>query len=68
MMETTPSWLPEAIRGLLPGMQITIPPVNVHNVWQVFGQILKAIRKLDNKWLADSTNNPSETFSNCAAT
>ncbi|KAI7967143.1 hypothetical protein MJO29_000420 [Puccinia striiformis f. sp. tritici] len=68
MMETTPSWLPEAIRGLLPGMQITIPPVNVHNVWQVFGQILKAIHKLDNKWLADSTNNPSETFSNCAAT
>ncbi|KAI7956940.1 hypothetical protein MJO28_004035 [Puccinia striiformis f. sp. tritici] len=68
MMETTPSWFSEAIRGLLPGMQITIPPVDVHNVWQVFGQILKAIRKFDDEWLADPTNNPSGTFSNRAAT
>ncbi|KAI7944726.1 hypothetical protein MJO28_010421, partial [Puccinia striiformis f. sp. tritici] len=68
MMETTPSWFSEAIRGLLPGMQITIPPVDVHNVWQVFGQILEAIRKFDDEWLADPTNDPSETFSNRAAT
>ncbi|KAH9472082.1 hypothetical protein Pst134EA_002708 [Puccinia striiformis f. sp. tritici] len=68
MMEITPSWFSEAIRGLLPGMQITIPPVDVHNVWQVFGQILEAIRKFDDEWLADPTDDPSETFSNRAAT
>ena len=67
LMETSPKWFVKAIKELETGMHLTIPVVDIHNVWEVFSLVLDAIRSLDSSWLSDPTNDPSESFSHRAA-
>ncbi|KAA1094917.1 hypothetical protein PGT21_032708 [Puccinia graminis f. sp. tritici] len=67
LMETSPKWFVKAIKELETGMHLTIPVVDIHNVWEVFSLVLEAIRSFDSSWLSDPTNDPSESFSHRAA-
>ncbi|KAH9466394.1 hypothetical protein Pst134EB_001450 [Puccinia striiformis f. sp. tritici] len=63
MMRTLPAWFTESIDELVQGLRITIPLVDVHNVWAIFADMDLAISNYDAAWEADPLNEPSQTFS-----
>lgn len=62
LMRTSPAWFSEALEELKTGMDLTIPTVDVHNVWEVFAMFLGAIHTFDSAWDSDPTNDPSQSF------
>jgi hypothetical protein len=62
-MRTSPQWFSDAIQELQSGMQLNIPKVTVHNLWDIFSTIHQAIQTFDNIWLATPSNDPSKTIS-----
>ncbi|EFP79746.1 uncharacterized protein PGTG_06067 [Puccinia graminis f. sp. tritici CRL 75-36-700-3] len=67
MMDTSPKWFSESIKELQVGMDLTIPPVDIHNVWDTFSLLLQSIRDYDSAWLDDPSNEPSQTFASRAS-
>ncbi|KAI7938661.1 hypothetical protein MJO28_014240 [Puccinia striiformis f. sp. tritici] len=62
ILQTSPTWFLEAINELKTNMNLQIPSPDIHNVWDIFAQLLRAIQAFDSTWLSDPTNDPSECF------
>ncbi|EHS63088.1 uncharacterized protein PGTG_21418 [Puccinia graminis f. sp. tritici CRL 75-36-700-3] len=62
LLRTTPKWFSDIISDLQAAFDLAIPIVTVHNVWEVFTVLNKAIRAYDTAWLSDPSNDPSLTI------
>ncbi|KNF02109.1 hypothetical protein PSTG_04607 [Puccinia striiformis f. sp. tritici PST-78] len=56
ILQTSPTWFLEAINELKTNMNLQIPSPDIHNVWDIFADLLRAIQAFD------PTNDPSECF------